>query len=160
MWLKTWTPKCGGKPGCNSKDLGKEYGIKCEVIDNMGEHLNSVDNIWQTKMEKTKEEAWKNCGNNIGTIWQSIRDKTKEHMGRHMGTTGKHEDMWQSIWYKIKEQMWGTCRDRRRNNWQSIQNKCNELINNKLGTALVTLLRTYEEQDTKSLQCPFPPPHH
>jgi hypothetical protein len=29
-----------------------------------------------------------------------------------------------------------------------------------LGTALVTLLRTYEEQDTKSLQCPFPPPHH
>jgi hypothetical protein len=45
MWLKTWTPKCGLKPGCNSKDLGKEYGINCEVIDNMGEHLNSVDNI-------------------------------------------------------------------------------------------------------------------
>lgn len=56
-------------------------------------------------MGKTKEEARKNCGNNIETIWQSIRDETKEHMGRHMGTTGKHEDMWQSICYKIKEQM-------------------------------------------------------
>jgi hypothetical protein len=46
MWLKTWTQKCGGKPGCNCKNLGKEYGIKCEVIDNnMGRHLNCVDNI-------------------------------------------------------------------------------------------------------------------
>jgi hypothetical protein len=60
-------------------------------------------------MDKTKEEARKNCGNNIGTIWQSKRDKTEEHMG----------DTWE---------LQGNMRTCGKADAIKLRNKCEELV--------------------------------